>query len=278
MNHSITKKTPTTLMTTGFVVFLIFFTCSSMVLAANSFEFSNLRVVNFFGDPIADIDPGQQVQFSVDIKNNQEIQKEFAFVITTDNLQNHAVWVTGLALPGQSLNLSISHTFDLEGSHQATAYLTNLPKDVLDQNNPTDYSPFGKSKNHLADPISLTVIVGGTEKKSSGSGSSSSSSSSLPANEPAQGPVIEKIPSWLKDTAGLWSDRVLGDSEFSLVIDFLLNENIISNPDLPELASETLGIPIWVRNIAGWWVDDFISEENFVNVIKYLVEEGVIRV
>jgi len=76
----------------------------------------------------------------------------------------------------------------------------------------------------------------------------------------------------------LWSDRVLGDSEFSLVIDYLLNENIISNPDLPEQASETLGIPIWVRNIAGWWVDDFISEENFVNVIKYLVEKGVIRV
>jgi len=276
MNHSLVKKTPTTLMTTCFVVFLIFFTYIGLVFAANDFEFSNLRVVNFFGDPIADIEPGQQVQFSVDVKNNQEVQKEFAFVLTTDNLQNHVVWLIGLASPGQSLSLSISHTFDLEGSHQATAYLTNLPEDVLDQNNPTDYSPFDKSENHLADPISLTVIVGETEKKSGSSSSSSSSSS--PANEHVQEPVIEKIPSWLKDTAGLWSDRVLGDSEFSLVIDYLLSENIISNPDLPEQASETLGIPIWVRNIAGWWADDFISEENFVNVIKYLVEEGVIRV
>ena len=272
MNLSLVKKTSTILMTTCFVVFLIFFTFSGLVFAANSFEFSNFRAV----DPISDIHSGQLVQFSVDVKNNQEVQKEFAFVLTTDNLQNHAVWLIGLASPGQSLNLSISHTFDLEGSHQITAYLTNLPEDILDQNNPTDYSAFGKSENHLADPISLTVIVSGTEKKSGSS--SSSSSSSLPANEPAQEPVIEKIPSWLKDTAGLWSDRVLGDSEFSLVINYLLSENIISIPDLPEQASETLGIPIWVRNIAGWWADDFISEENFVNVIKYLVEEGVIRV
>jgi len=66
--------------------------------------------------------------------------------------------------------------------------------------------------------------------------------------------------------------------EFSLVIEYLKSENIISKLDLPKQASETLGIPIWVRNIAGWWADDLISEENFVNVIKYLVEEGVIRV
>jgi len=120
MNLSLVKNTPT-IMTTCFVVFLIFFTFSSMVFAANSFEFSNFRAV----DPISDIHSGQLVQFSVDVKNNQEVQKEFAFVLTTDNLQNHAVWLIGLASPGQSLNLSISHTFDLEGSHQITAYLSS---------------------------------------------------------------------------------------------------------------------------------------------------------
>jgi hypothetical protein len=271
-NIKLLKKIPTSLTKTCFMMFLMFSTFS-VVFAANDFEFSSLRVVNFFGDPISNIDPGQQVQFSADIKNNKDAQEEFAFVLTTDNLQNHASWVTGLASPGQSLSLSISHTFDLEGSYQATAYLTNLPKDVLDQNDLTDYSPFALSENHLANPISINVIVGGTE-----SSSSSSSSSSSPTNEPVQDPVVEKIPSWLKDTVGLWSDRVLGDSEFSLVIEYLRSENIISIPDLPEQTSETVEIPIWVRNIAGWWADGLISEESFVNVIKYLVEEGVIRV
>jgi len=274
MYHSLVKKTPTTLMITCFVVFLMFSTFSGIVFAANDFEFSNLRVVNLIDEPITNIEPGERIQFSVDIKNNQEIQKEFAYVLTTDNLQNHATWITSLASPGQPFSLSVSHKFDLEGSYQVTAYLTNIPIDVLDQNNPTDYSPFDKSENHLADPISLTVIVSGTKKESSSSSSSSSSSTVDDVQEPA----AEKLPYFIKDTAELWSFGILDDSEFSIIIEYLISENIISIPDLSEQSSETVGIPTWVRNIAAWWVDGSISEENFVNVLKYLVEEGIIRV
>ena len=95
-------------------------------------------------------------------------------------------------------------------------------------------------------------------------------------------PLNEKqviIPDWIRNNAKWWSEGAIGDSDFTSGIQFMIKENIISIPDLPEQASETTeGVPKWVRNNAGWWADGLISDDDFVSGIKYLVEQGIISV
>ncbi|KAG2474201.1 MAG: hypothetical protein NPMRTH4_570001 [Nitrosopumilales archaeon] len=82
------------------------------------------------------------------------------------------------------------------------------------------------------------------------------------------------FPSWIKNDAEDWSKRLIGDSEFKASIEYLIDENIISMPELTEQDLETVIIPNWFRNNASWWAVDRISEADFINGIKYIVEQG----
>ena len=91
--------------------------------------------------------------------------------------------------------------------------------------------------------------------------------------------IKTEIPDWIRNNAKWWSDGAIGDSDFTSGIQFMIKENIILIPDLPEQTTETTeGVPDWVRNNAGWWADGQISDDDFVNGIKYLVEQGIIKV
>jgi len=100
-----------------------------------------------------------------------------------------------------------------------------------------------------------------------------------------------KIPEWIKNNAGWWADGAIGDGDFTSGIQYMIKENIMVIPDLPENTQMELkdekramglerdtNVPDWVRNNAGWWSDGLISEDDFVNGIKWLVEHGIIRV
>jgi len=101
-----------------------------------------------------------------------------------------------------------------------------------------------------------------------------------------------QIPDWIKNNAKWWSEGTIRDSDFTSGIQFMIKENIIVIPELPEdtqkmeLKDEkrAMGlerdenIPDWVRNNAGWWADGLISDDDFVSGIKYLVEQGIIKV
>jgi len=88
-----------------------------------------------------------------------------------------------------------------------------------------------------------------------------------------------KIPDWIRNNAKWWSDGQIDDSDFTSGIQFMIKENIISIPDLPEQTTETAeGVPDWVRNNAGWWADGLISEDDFLGGIKWLVENGIIKI
>jgi len=103
---------------------------------------------------------------------------------------------------------------------------------------------------------------------------------------------IPKIPDWIRNNAGWWSEGSIGDSDFLQGIQFLIKENIISIPDLTEEVTQmelkdekrAMGmereqnVPDWVRNNAGWWADGLISDDDFVSGIKYLVEQGIIKI
>jgi len=89
----------------------------------------------------------------------------------------------------------------------------------------------------------------------------------------------EKIPNWIKNNAGWWANEQIEDHTFVSSIQYLIEQNILQIPDLPETSSQNFrGIPIWVKNIAGYWAGDLISDDEFIKSIQYLIEKGIIVV
>ena len=99
-------------------------------------------------------------------------------------------------------------------------------------------------------------------------------------SEPEESSSETLIPDWIRNNAKWWSDGAIGDSDFALGIEFMIKENVISIPDLPEQVSEATdeGVPDWIKNNAGWWADGIISDGEFISGIKYLAEQGIIKV
>ncbi len=92
-----------------------------------------------------------------------------------------------------------------------------------------------------------------------------------------QDPVA--IPSWIKNNAEWWSTGQITDSDFLAGIEFMIENNIIVIPYLPEPDSNSdHDVPNWIRNNANWWAQDKISEDEFVNGIKFLIQNGIIVV
>jgi len=92
--------------------------------------------------------------------------------------------------------------------------------------------------------------------------------------------TIERVPGWIKNNAKWWSDGLISEDDFVGGIQYMIKEDIVSIPNLPEQASTTAKehVPDWIRNNAGWWADGLISEDDFVGGIKWLVENGIIKV
>jgi len=89
----------------------------------------------------------------------------------------------------------------------------------------------------------------------------------------------EEIPTWVKNNASWWSDRLISQSEFTNGLEFLINEGIIFIPPTEPLPpGPDKIIPDWVRNTAGWWSDNKIPDSDFINAMKYLIEIGIIEV
>lgn len=90
---------------------------------------------------------------------------------------------------------------------------------------------------------------------------------------------IPELPEWIQINAGWWANGTIPDFEFTSGIQYMIKEDIISIPDLPESGKPAQEvIPDWIKNNAGWWADGLISEDDFVNGIKFLIEKGIIKV
>mgnify|MGYP001261469860 CR=1 FL=1 len=95
----------------------------------------------------------------------------------------------------------------------------------------------------------------------------------------SQSEVFTSIPTWIKNNAGWWAEGQIDDNSFVQGIQFMIKENIISIPNLPESSSETAeSVPAWVKNNAGWWAEGQIDDNSFVQGIEYLVKVGIIKV
>lgn len=85
-----------------------------------------------------------------------------------------------------------------------------------------------------------------------------------------------KIPSWIKNNAGWWCQKLISDDEFLRGIEYLIGKNIIDVGTQAQNTSQK-EIPEWVRSNACWWSNNSISDKEFVNGIAYLVKVGIIK-
>jgi len=87
------------------------------------------------------------------------------------------------------------------------------------------------------------------------------------------------IPIWVKNNAKWWSGGTIGDSDFILGIQYLINQGIMKIPPTTAgTGTATNMIPIWVKNNAKWWSEGTISDQDFVSGIQYLITNGIIQI
>jgi len=87
-----------------------------------------------------------------------------------------------------------------------------------------------------------------------------------------------KIPYWVKNNAGWWSEDKISDTDFITGIEYLIKNKIISISSQTNKENLSDVIPPWIKNNAGWWSAGKISDEDFLSGIKYLIENGIIKV
>jgi len=87
-----------------------------------------------------------------------------------------------------------------------------------------------------------------------------------------------RIPDWVKNNAGWWSDGLISDNDFVQGIQYLIQQSIIIVPETGQTQDQSRQIPDWVKNNAGWWSDGLIGENDFVNGIQWLISNGILRI
>jgi len=90
-------------------------------------------------------------------------------------------------------------------------------------------------------------------------------------------PTSQKIPTWIKNNAGLWADGSIDDNLFVQGIQFLIKDRIMKVPQTAQ-GSGLIQIPTWIKNNAGWWADGSIDDNSFVQGIQFLIKEGVMKI
>ncbi len=88
-----------------------------------------------------------------------------------------------------------------------------------------------------------------------------------------------EIPTWIKEQTKWWIAKSISDTEFVSSIQYLIKNDIIVIPELPE-SGEGAGqqIPDWVGQNAKWWVDGNITDTEFAMGLEFLIKIGIIRI
>lgn len=88
-----------------------------------------------------------------------------------------------------------------------------------------------------------------------------------------------EIPDWVKQVAEFWITDQIDDEVFVQVIEYLVQQEIITIPDAEshEGQSET-SIPSWIKTNSEFWVNGDISDDEFAVGLEWLINNGIIRV
>ena len=91
-------------------------------------------------------------------------------------------------------------------------------------------------------------------------------------------PDMSKVPMWVKQNGGWWSNDEIVDSEFLEGIKFLIEKQIIEIPKLEISSQNDWKIPAWTKTIVGWWNEEQLSDDEFLIIVKNLIEREIIVV
>ena len=92
-------------------------------------------------------------------------------------------------------------------------------------------------------------------------------------NEKTSNITYGTVPAWTKRVAGLWSSGNIDDKDFSTMIDYLVQHNLVSSNSEKNTIST---IPHWLEKSAYLWFSDKIDDNTFVGSIQYLISVGII--
>src|SRR5260370_9884637 len=67
---------------------------------------------------------------------------------------------------------------------------------------------------------------------------------------------VKILPAWLKRTASLWSHQYIPNSDFHKVIEFFIQEGMVSDTG----KNRSSKIPEWFKNNAEWWYEGLIDD------------------
>jgi len=93
------------------------------------------------------------------------------------------------------------------------------------------------------------------------------------------------IPSWIKETAGFWSEDLIDDVTFVNAMEWMIKNGIIvaaelsivDSSDSDDLSDRQVIVPEWIKNNAGFWVSNQISDSDFLTGITYLYKEEIVK-
>lgn len=87
------------------------------------------------------------------------------------------------------------------------------------------------------------------------------------------------IPHWIKNNSLWWSQGLIGDDDFILGLEYLIEEKImIVPPSEPSSEPKLPFVPNWIKDTAGWWAQGKVTDGDFVNGIQYMISNGYMRV
>lgn len=99
-----------------------------VMLAASALSYADAEPQIMLGDTqqTKPLLVGNQVQITADLKNNQDVAQDFAYIVQIQNEDGVTVslsWLTGTLVPAQSFSPALSWTPDKEGKYTATIFV-----------------------------------------------------------------------------------------------------------------------------------------------------------
>ena len=88
----------------------------------------------------------------------------------------------------------------------------------------------------------------------------------------------QTLPDWIKNNAKWWAEGIVSDSEFAKMIEYLIDQGIITIPYTERVSEQNQTIPEWVKTNADWWAKGAISDDEFIQSLQYLIRNGIITV
>ena len=87
------------------------------------------------------------------------------------------------------------------------------------------------------------------------------------------------IPNWIKQVAEFWITDQIDDDGFVQVIEYLVEQEIITIPYAESPESESaVSIPSWIKTNSEFWVKGNISDDEFAMGLEWLINNGIVRV